>query len=162
MRLRLLVLPVALMPLALGCDSKPSQPAAKKIQTRKAYGTDAMTQNVLKLQDALASGYTPADTTIQVADPLSQAADANRTLRGKIGGIAVQQAIQIRNAQSIMDPKPLTYEEFMAEIIKKGQPDGIQLPQLPYYQEYAWDEAGQQLVVVEDLQKKADFAKQKP
>jgi hypothetical protein len=31
---------------------------------------------------------------------------------------------------------------------------------LPYYQEYAWDEAAQKLVVVEFPKKKEDFQKQ--
>lgn len=107
------------------------------------------TQVVLKLEDALADGAVLANSGIDTNNPLLQNAAAYRTSVAKAGSMAVDQAIQLRNAQSIDDPKPLTHEVFMAEIIKKGEPDGIQLAKLPYYQEYAWDEANQQLVVVD-------------
>lgn len=106
------------------------------------------TQNVLKLDDALASGGVRDSGQVSSTNPLAQTADVYRTQVAKLGGMAVQQAIQLRNAQSIQDPKPLTHAQFMADIIKPGQPDGIQLPMLPYYQEYAWDETAQELVAV--------------
>lgn len=106
------------------------------------------TQNVLALDEALASGGEQVDQGITSTNPLLQSAEAYRTSVAKVGAMAVHQAIQIRNAQSIADPKPLTHAEFMSEIIKPGQPDGIALAMLPYYQEYAWNEADQQLVVV--------------
>jgi hypothetical protein len=106
------------------------------------------TQNVLKLDDALATGGVRDGGQVSSTNPLMQTADVYRTQVAKVGGMAVQQAIQLRNAQSIQDPKPLTHAQFMAEIIKPNQPDGIQLPMLPYYQEYAWDESAQALVVV--------------
>ncbi|HBJ37906.1 MAG TPA: hypothetical protein DDZ51_24735 [Planctomycetaceae bacterium] len=106
------------------------------------------TQNVLKLDDALASGGVRDRGEVSSTNPLMQTADVYRTQVAKLGGMAVQQAIQLRNAQSIQDPKPLTHAQFMTDIIKPGQPDGIQLPMLPYYQEYAWDEATQELVAV--------------
>jgi len=106
------------------------------------------TQNVLNLAEALASGGELASGEVAATNPLLQSADAYRTSVAKLGAMAISQAIQIRNAQSIQDPKPLAYVVFMAEIIKPGQPDGIQLAMLPYYQEYAWDETAQELVVV--------------
>ena len=137
--------------LAAGCQdepkAKPSANAAPKVKLRETVGKT--TQDVLKLTEAIAQGGVLAETTIPVADPLTQNAAAYRTTVAKLGGMAVDQAIQIRNAQNIADPKPLSHDEFMAEIIKKGQPDGIRLPTLPYYQEYAWDEAKQKLVVVD-------------
>src|SRR4051812_9167045 len=145
---------VAILALA-GCGEEPKT-ASKK--TRETIGKT--TQVVLKLEDALQQGGVLAATTIPVADPLTQSAAGYRTSVAKIGGMAVEQAIQIRNAQNIADPKPLTYDEFMAEIIQKGKPDGIQLAMLPYYQEYAWDEAKQKLVVVEFPEKKKQFQEQ--
>ena len=56
--------------------------------------------------------------------------------------------------------KPKTYEEFMELIIKKGQPDGIQLPMLPYYQEYGYDPEKQELVVIEYPEKKKAMQEQ--
>jgi hypothetical protein len=68
--------------------------------------------------------------------------------------------MQERNALNIQEPKPLTYDEFMAEIIKKDQAEGIKLAMLPFYQEYAWDQDKQKLVVVEFPSRKDDYKKQ--
>ncbi len=119
---------------------------------RKTIGET--TQNVLDLEKALADGGVRAETGVSSGNPLLQSAEAYRTTVAKVGGMAVQQAIQLRNAQSIQDPKPLTHQQFLDEIIRPDDPDGIRLPMLPYYQEYAWDEDAQELVVV-------DFPKRK-
>jgi hypothetical protein len=162
------MIPLALLILAVGCGEERittpggktagAEPAGPAIKSRETIGK--RTQEVLKLDEALQQGGTLADTTIPFSDPLTQNAAAYRTTVGKLGAMSVDQAIQIRNAQSIADPKPLTYDEFMAEIIKKGQPDGIQLAMLPYYQEYAWDEPNQKLVVVEFPERKAKMQDQ--
>lgn len=144
--------------LISGCFS-PKPPAAEKatvsaggeVTADEATPRETLnkkTQNVLKLDDALASGGVRDSGQVSSTNPLMQTADVYRTQVAKLGGMAVQQAIQLRNAQSIQDPKPLTHAQFMADIIKPGQSDGIQLPMLPYYQEYAWDEAAQELVAV--------------
>jgi len=144
--------------LISGCFS-PKPPAAEnaavsaggEVTTDEATPRETLnkkTQNVLRLDEALASGGERDSGQVSSTNPLMQSADVYRTQVAKLGGMAVQQAIQIRNAQSIQDPKPLTHAQFMADIIKPGQPDGIQLPMLPYYQEYAWDEATQELVAV--------------
>ncbi|GAA4473215.1 hypothetical protein [Novipirellula rosea] len=119
------------------------------------------TQNVLDLEQAFRDGAELASTKIESKNPLMINADAYRTSVGKIGGMGVEHAIQLRNAQSIQDPKPLTHDVFMAEIIKKDQPDGIRLPMLPYYQEYAWDQKNQKLVVVDFPARKAEREKQR-
>ncbi|MDA1055666.1 MAG: hypothetical protein O3C40_35165 [Planctomycetota bacterium] len=107
------------------------------------------TQNVLDLNQALADGGVLASTKIESTNPLLQSADAYRTSVAKIAAMAVEHAIQLRNAQSINDPKPLAHAEFVSEIIKPDESDGIHLPMLPYYQEYAWDEQAQKLVAVD-------------
>ena len=109
---------------------------------------------MLDLDKALAGGGVRAETGVTSGNPLMQSAEAYRTTVAKVGGMAVQQAIQLRNAQSIQDPKPLTHDQFLDEIIRPDEPGGIRLPMLPYYQEYAWDEEAQELVVV-------DFPKRK-
>ena len=48
----------------------------------------------------------------------------------------------------------------MEVIIKKGKADGIQLPMLPYYQEYAYDADKKELVVVEYPAKKKAMQEQ--
>lgn len=154
--LRLLVIPIV---LASGCF-KPKPPGEADAEAAATPGVTAeaatpretvnqKTQNVLALDEALASGGQVASSEISATNPLLASADAYRTSVTKLSAMAVEQAIQLRNAQSIADPKPLTHAQFLAEIIKPGQPDGIQLPMLPYYQEYAWDEAAQKLVAVD-------------
>ena len=88
-----------------------------------------------------------------MADPLTQSADAYRTSVGKIAKMKVKMDMDMYAALN-NDEKPKTYEEFMEKIIKKGQADGIQLPMLPYYQEYAYDTDKQELVVIEYPAKK--------
>ena len=152
---------LVLLPLAVlaGCESpKKSAVAKAKVQPRKTIGEKTWT--VLKLSDALADGGVLAATNIEVADPLTQSTAAYRTSVAKIAAMQVKHTIDLRNASNIQDPKPLAYEEFLAEIIKKDQPDGIALPMLPYYQEYAWDEANQQLVAVEFPKRKTDLKAQ--
>ena len=164
MTLRHASIPIGLalaLGVVAGCADEPKAKMAANAKNAPRETIGKTTQDVLKLPDALADGGVLADTTIPVADPLTQNAAAYRTTVAKIGAMAVEQAIQVRNAQSIQDPKPLTYDEFVAEILKKGQADGIQLAKLPYYQEYAWDEAAQKLVVVEFPARKADQKKRR-
>jgi hypothetical protein len=155
-RIALALLPI----LALtGCEGS-KKPAVAKAKVQPRETLKKTTQVVLKLSDALADGGVLAATNIEVADPLTQSAAAYRTSVAKIGAMQVKHTIDLRNASNIQDPKPLTYDEFMAEIIKKGQPDSMSLPMLPYYQEYAWDEANQQLVTVEFPKRKSDLKAQ--
>ncbi|MCP6769256.1 hypothetical protein NL529_30855, partial [Klebsiella pneumoniae] len=56
--------------------------------------------------------------------------------------------------EALNGEKIKTYAEFMDLIIKKGKPDGIQLPMLPYYQEYGYDPETRELVVIEYPEKK--------
>ena len=48
----------------------------------------------------------------------------------------------------------------MEQIIKKGKPDDIDFPMLPYYQEYGYDPDKKELVVVEYPAKKKAMEKQ--
>lgn len=119
------------------------------------------TQNVLALKDALEKGGILASKEVGTSNPLLASAAAYRNSVATIGSMAVDKAIQMRNAQSIREPQPLTHEEFMSEIIKRGKSDGIRLPMLPYYQEYAWDEQAQKLVVVDFPARKEEREKQR-
>ncbi len=148
-----------LIPFVAGCF----KPAPKTAEAPPPAATPAVsqddatpretigktTQNVLEFQKALADGGKLAETSVAPSDPLTQSAAVYRTQVGKLASITVEQAIQLRNAQSIQDPKPLTHDQLLKEVIRVGQPDGIQLPMLPYYQEYAWDAQQQKLVVVD-------------
>jgi hypothetical protein len=125
------------------------------VQTRKTLGKT--TQNVLELSAALEDGAVLAEMTIQ-SGGLEIAAEAYRTQIGKAGTIAVQQKMNFYQAEHGELPK--TYGQFIAEIIGKGRPDGIQLPMLPYYQEWAYDTEARKLVVVEFPAKKQQRQKQ--
>lgn len=150
---------MAALSLAPGCDS-PKRPESS-VKPRETL--HKWTQNVGNLSEELKKGGVLAETSIPVSDPLTQSAAAYRTSMGKMSAMKIEMAIQTRNAQNIMeDPKPLSYEEFMSEIIKKDQPDGIKLPMLPYYQEYAWDVENQKLVVVDYPKKKEEYEASQP
>jgi hypothetical protein len=79
-------------------------------------------------------------------------ADAYRTTVGKGGSMAVDQRMALYQAEHGELPK--THAEFMDLIIGKGKPDGLNLPLLPYYQEWAYDAEAKKLVVVEFPAKK--------
>jgi hypothetical protein len=138
-----LALSLPVLACSAGCGDEP--PAKPKIQARDTL--HKTTQEVRELKTELANGGVLADTEIQVADPLTQAADAYRTKVAEIAKMRVDYDMRIYEASN--GEKPKTYEEFMEVIIKKGKADGIQLPMLPYYQEYAYDADKKELVVVE-------------
>jgi hypothetical protein len=158
------MLAVVVSTLAVGCDSptpkagtSATAPPKAKVEARKTIGK--YTQNVLRLEDALNDGAILAATNVEESDPLTQAAGVYRTSVAKIGGFAVTHTMQAHEA---LNGPIKNYDEFMEFIIKKGQPDGLQLPMLPYYQEYAYDEANRKLVTVEFPEKKKQFETQKP
>ena len=134
--------------LATGCGQDPS--TTGKLKTRETL--NKTTQDVRDLKTELAKGGILAATDIEVADPLTQSASAYRTQVAKIAKMKVQ--MDMGQYEALNGEKPKTYEEFMEVIIKKGKADGIQLPMLPYYQEYAYDSDKKELVVVEYPAKK--------
>ena len=134
-----------------GCAEPPAPLATQPpIETRETLRKT--TQNVLPLSQALAEGGVLAETSI-TSSGLEVAADAYRTSVGKIGALAVTQKMQLHQAEH--GSTPATYEEFMSRIIAPGEPDGLALPMLPYYQEWAYDPEAKAVVVVEFPAKKA-------
>ena len=134
-------------PNATSTSSTPSSSAADTggpIQTRKTL--NQKTQNVMRMEEALAAGGVLAEKP-ENDGGLGVIAGAYRSSVAKLGNIAVQQAMQFYNAEH--GEMPANYDEFMKWIIKPGQPDGIELAMLPYYQEYSYDEQSRQLVVIE-------------
>lgn len=146
---------LAVMILACGCEPQSAAPAPPKVETRKTIGKT--TQNVLELSKAIADGGVPAEMSIENGG-LEIVADAYRTSVGKVAVIAVEQKMQLHEAEH--GSKPKSYAEFMAKIIEPGSPSGLQLPMLPYYQEYAYDPGKKALVVVEFPEKKAQREKE--
>lgn len=144
--------PVA-VPAAAAAPASAAAPAP--IQTRKTL--NQKTQNVLLLEDAIKDGGVRAEMSIK-SQGIGIAADAYRTSVGKLSIIAVDQKMSFFQAEK--DRKPKDYKEFMDKIIEAGKPDGIQLPMLPYYQEYAYDPEAYELVVIEFPAKKEQRQKE--
>jgi hypothetical protein len=147
---RTLMLPVGLtlLSLAAGCgDDTPPKP---KLQARDTLGKT--TQEVRNLKPELAKGGQVTDGKIHSKDYISLQADAYRTTVGNIAKMAVKHSMDLYEAEH--GEKPKTYEEFMELIIRKGKPDGLHLPMLPYYQEYGYDPDTRELVVIEYPAKK--------
>jgi hypothetical protein len=157
--MRLVIVPMAVMfvvPVLCGCKPAAEAPAAKpRIETRETLRKT--TQNVLELEQALASGGVPAEMSI-TSEGLEVVSDAYRTSVGKVAVIAVEQRMALYRAEH--DAVPATYAEFMEKIIQPGNPAGLQLPMLPYYQEYAYDPEKKTLVVVEFPEKKKQREKE--
>lgn len=142
--------------IVAGCGQAKKEPPKKPpIQTRETLRKT--TQNVLELDKALADGGVPANMQI-TGEGLEVYSDAYRTSVGRTAVMAVEQKMQLHEAE--FGSKPKDYAEFMARIIGKDQPDGIQLPMLPYYQEYAYDPEKKVLVVIEFPAKKEQRQKE--
>ena len=141
-----------LLPLAAGiagCEPPPP-PAPAEPEARQAAQPRATlgktTQNVLDLAAATAEG----GVVVEAGAPrsgLDAITGAHRAAAGQISILAVEHKMKLDAAEH--GSKPKTHAEFMKRIIAAGQPDEIRLPMLPFYQEYAFDPAGQCLVVVE-------------
>ena len=135
---------VGLAVILAGCD-EPAAPAARPpIETRKTIGKT--TQTVLELSRALADGGGVVEGGVS-SGGLEAITGAARSSAGTIGTLAVEQKVRLYEAEN--GRQPLTYEAFMSRIIAVGTPDAVSLPMLPYYQEWAYDPAAKQVVVVE-------------
>ena len=151
-RIALVLLPLVML---AGCEGakKPATASNKpKIKIRETVGKT--TQDVLNLSDALAQKGVLAATSVTSGDYLGAISDVYKTSVPKIAIATLQPLMMQFNLDNNRDP---TYDEFVAQIIKVHN---VRLPQLPYYQDYAYDEAEHKLVVVEFPQRKADLKAQ--
>jgi hypothetical protein len=143
-----LVVAIPLLALAIGCED--DKPEVKSRETINKY-----TQEVRNLKPELAKGGQLTDGKIHSTDYITIQADAYRTSVANIAKMKVK--MDMDQYEALNGEKPKTYEEFMELIIKKGKADGIQLPMLPYYQEYGYDPVAKELVVIEYPAKKKEF-----
>ena len=130
-----------------GCEPPPAEP---KVQSRKTVGKT--TQKVLDLAEAKAAGGVVAEITAERSG-LDAVTGAYRSAVGQVSILAVEHTMQLDKAEHGSSPK--THAEFMKRIIQPGGPNGISLPMLPSYQDYAFDPGQQCLVVVEFAERKA-------
>ena len=149
--------PITCVLMLIGCSEPAAPPAAAPAPVQTRQTIKKTTQNVLELSEAMKQGGVRADMSI-TGQGLDVAADAYRTSVGKLSIIAVDQKMNFFQAEN--DRKPKDYAEFMARIIEPGKPDGLLLPMLPYYQEYAYDPEAKELVVVEFPAKKEQRQKE--
>ena len=140
--------------LAVGCEDE--QPK-RKVRSRETIGK--VTQEVRNLKPELAQGGQVTDGKVHATDYITVQADAYRTSVANIAKMKVK--MDMDQYEALNGEKPKTYEEFMDVIIKKGKPDGIMLPMLPYYQEYGYDPDQKELVVIEYPQRKKEFEEQR-
>lgn len=148
-----LVFSVPVLLLASGCEVDKSK---RKVHARNTI--NETTQDVRNLKPELEKGGQVTDGKIHAPDYITLQADAYRTEVAKIAKMRVQ--MDMGQYEALNGEKPKTYEEFMEHIIKKGKPDGIQLPMLPYYQEYGYDPDAKELVVIEYPEKKKQMQEQ--
>ena len=153
----LLAVVIGLLMLGGPAQQQPAKPPPQqqaeppKSQPRKTVGKT--TQTVLDLAVAVAQGGVRVDNASEPEEGgLGAYAQAYRHSVATIGGLAVEQKMKIH--QAMHGKAPDTYEEFMETIIAPGTPDGVSLPMLPFYQEYAFDPESKKLVVVEFPAKK--------
>jgi hypothetical protein len=149
-----LVLALPALALTFGCEDE--KPKAAKIQPRETL--KKTTQDVRNLKPELAKGGQVTDGKIKESDYLTVTADAYRTSVGNIAKMKVK--MDMDQYEALNGEKIKSYDEFMELIIKKGKPDGIQLPMLPYYQEYGYDPDAKELVVIEYPEKKRQYEEQ--
>ena len=144
----------ALLALTAGCAEDP--PAKPRIEARATIGK--WTQEVRNLKPELAKGGQQTDGKVHATDYITLNADVYRTEVAKLAKMKVD--MDMRQYEALNGEMPKTYEEFMEVIIKKGKPDGLQLPMLPYYQEYGYDPDKKELVVIEYPEKKKAMQEQ--
>jgi|SRR5579864_4197162 len=131
-------------------------PAARggKIKLRPVIGKT--TQDIRAAEPELRNGGAKIATMkVTAKDPITLQGNVYVTSIGRISVMKIQHALDLYYATNEKYPKDL--KEFMEEII---QPNGIRLPTLPYYQEYAYDEKEHKLVILEYPDRKAQFQEQ--
>jgi len=143
------------LPNAGGAANQAPAPAANPapIQTREILGK--RTQDVRNAETELQQGAQVATTKITAKDPITLPGNAYVTIIGKTSMLLIEQAVNLYKATN--DRYPKDYDEFMTEIIKANN---IALPQLPYYQEYGYDEKEHKLIVLEYPDRKEQLQKQ--
>ncbi len=139
----------------VGCDDpKPKIAAKDKVKLRETIRKT--TQRVFDLQEELQKGGVLSSAKIEGYDPISGPGQAYVKITGQLATDVVHQQLEMYNIENNGYPK--TLDEFKEMVLKVGKPDGIQLPERPFYQEYAYDVANHQLVVLDypERQKKYD------
>lgn len=134
--------------------SAPPAPAKEEIKLTPIIG--AKTTDVRDAQTELSKNNAQvSELKITAKDPITLQGNAYVTMIGKTSVLQIQHALDLYYAQ--YEKYPATLEEFKSEILT---PNGIALPQLPYYQKYGYDSKEHKLIVLEYPDLKEQFQKQ--
>jgi hypothetical protein len=146
-----------LLAFLAGCEDEARVTSKPQIKTRKILGET--TQDVRPAAPELkAGGAQEASGKVIAKDPITLPGNVYVVAVDRIAAGNVKHALDLYQASTGAYPKD--YKEFMDEIIKPDQPDGIRLPRLPYYQEYGYDEKEHKLIILEYPDRKAQFQEQ--
>jgi hypothetical protein len=139
---------------ALESASEPAPPAKPRIELRPV-----IRETTSEIKDApkeiQQGGAQVSSGKITAKDPITLQGNAYVSIVGRAAVGNIQKALDLYQATNERYPADLN--EFMNEIIK---PNGIRLPQLPYYQEYGYDAPNHRLVVLEYPERKEQFQRQ--
>ncbi|CAN5848147.1 hypothetical protein BH23PLA1_BH23PLA1_28190 [soil metagenome] len=160
-------LPVALLALAAGCAEErttttgagasavtpDADQGEEKVELRRTVGET--TQDIRDFETEIQKpGAQVASQQITAQDPLTMSGNAYVTQTAKLAIMNIDRALQFFEINEGRYPD---YEEFMERVVKA---EGITLPQLPGYQEYAYDAKNHKLVVVEFPDRKEQLREQ--
>lgn len=144
--MRRFLLPIALA-LVAGCDDAPDP--SPKVKTREILGK--RTQDIKDAPAEIKSGVAKVAPARPIAkDPITLSGNVYVSAIGQTAIGNIKHSVDLYQAEKGEYPKD--YKQFMDEIIKANN---IALPTLPYYQEYSYDAAKHQLIILEYPDKKA-------
>ena len=161
---------VAMILSIVGCDEPRTATPAEKASMAKAKAAakdqvkpreiiGKTTSDIRDMQAEQATGAVKADNEGAVRKEIFAPSKYYVVSIDRIAAMNVKHAIDLYQAETGAYPKD--YNEFIQNVIKKGQPDEIRLPQLPYYQEYSYYAEKHELVVLEYPARKAAVEQQK-
>ncbi|HEV3167758.1 MAG TPA: hypothetical protein VGZ22_27385 [Isosphaeraceae bacterium] len=155
-KLCLWLLPLAALLVAPGCDEEPA-PSKPQIKTRGILRQT--TQDVRPAAPEIQQGGArEAPTKITVKDPITMPGHVYVMAVNKLTASQVHEALELYRGEHGDYPK--NHQEFMDEVLKKGKPDAMRLPTLPYYQEYGYDEVNHKLIILEYPDRKTGLQQQ--
>ena len=143
-------------PPTLGAAPPPptAEQGGDQVKLRKVIGET--TTDIHDYQSEMQGGEARvAGSKIATDQPIAVAGNAYVSIVGQASQMQIQHTLDIYHATN--DRYPETLDEFMDEIIR---PNGIALPQLPAYQEYAYDSENHRLVVLEYPARKEQLLQQ--
>ena len=103
------------------------------------------TTEIKQIEPEVANGANVIEKPkITAKDPITLQGNAYVTMIGKTSILNIQHAMDLYQAEH--DRLPKDYNEFMTDIMKANN---IDLPLLPHYQKYGYNEQEQKLVILE-------------